>query len=763
LNSIRCLMKEKFLNFIENKPKLAILIPPLFTVAILFGLMNFTSNFSPRVWFADGTPMIDKLDFFEKTFGSDQFINIGVYDPKGKINDGDLELLKKITDDLWMLPDVLRVESITNFNDIYSEGDDIFVEGLGDTYTDASKFHERMKTIEQVKDLYVSPTHDYYVFFAHLKPFFGKNPDFTPVVNAAKEYVKTLEQRGLKYYVIGSATVTNAFRNVTKEDNARMIPLMFAIIIALLYYRYRNIFSVAATLVLAGMTIGSAFGFMSLIGITYTGILGAIPGILLAICLADSIHIFMTFYQEQARGKSIQDALNKSLRKNFLPTILTTITTMISFATIAWTELVPVHDLGVVAAFGTMCAWFYTYLFCAPLVYMFPEKFKIKDKNLFLKDESSMKRSPFIEKVDKYKIPIIIFTVFLVIGGFIKSLENEVNSDPVEYFAKTNEVKKAYDFAKTKLNGLRGVNYIVDSGKAEGAKDPEFLNRLNEFTKWIEAEPEIMQTNSIIDILKEMNFVLNASKGEKTLPQTRKGVAEQLLLYQMGLPQGAGTENQISVDNRYLRYRISWNIEKINQQMNKSELIVKTAKEKFNLDIEAGGNFPIYTTVNDLVVESFLKSMSLMIFLVSIILFIVFKDFLISFISLLPNVIPLIVGTTVMAIWGIYLDIGTSLVAAICLGIAVDDTIHFVTSYLQGKKEGRPVFEAVSRTFEGTGKALILTTVVLVCGFGSFVFAEFLPNRYFGVLCAIVLSFALITDLVLLPAILLKFDKTKNV
>jgi predicted RND superfamily exporter protein len=217
------------------------------------------------------------------------------------------------------------------------------------------------------------------------------------------------------------------------------------------------------------------------------------------------------------------------------------------------------------------------------------------------------------------------------------------------------------------------------------------------------------------------------------------------------------------VDNRYLRYRISWNIEKINQQMNKSELIVKTAKEKFNLDIEAGGNFPIYTTVNDLVVESFLKSMSLMIFLVSIILFIVFKDFLISFISLLPNVIPLIVGTTVMAIWGIYLDIGTSLVAAICLGIAVDDTIHFVTSYLQGKKEGRPVFEAVSRTFEGTGKALILTTVVLVCGFGSFVFAEFLPNRYFGVLCAIVLSFALITDLVLLPAILLKFDKTKNV
>jgi hypothetical protein len=125
---------------------------------------------------------------------------------------------------------------------------------------------------------------------------------------------------------------------------------------------------------------------------------------------------------------------------------------------------------------------------------------------------------------------------------------------------------------------------------------------------------------------------------------------------------------------------------------------------------------------------------------------------------MLPNILPLFFGAAYMAVNGIYIDIGTSIVAAICLGIAVDDTIHFVTHYVQNKKQLGSTAKALDLTFHSTGKALILTTSLLVVGFGSFVMADFLPNHYFGILCAIVLTFALLTDLLFLPALLAVAD-----
>ncbi len=749
-------LKNSFISFLIGRPLVCLIIPFLLTLLFSIGLLRFKSNYTPRIWFEKNSPDIVQLDNFEKMFGGEQFVSIGIYLPKEELTQEHLKKFADITQKLWLLPDIIRVETISNYNDIRGEEDEIIVEPLSDNFQNKEQFLEKVKAMETIKNIFISPSYDYYIFNAYLKPYFEDNPNFSKVVDATKKYVEELRSSGFKVFLLGPAAVTNAFRKVTASDLEKMIPLMFLVTLLLLWFQFRNLATVVVSIGLIALTIGVSMGFLSSVGIVYNGIAGALPGILMAICLADSIHLFTTFYQQKQLGKTTKESLKYSLERNFLPTILTSLTTAISFITIAQTDLVPVQGLGYVASFGAIMAWWYTYFLFAGAIGVKPDWF---DSAKVIKSTPFLNGVKYMKFINKFKNTIILFFGLLFLLSLFISRHIEVNSDPVLYFSEGMDIKKSYDFSKTKMDGLKGINIVVDSGEVDGAKDPLFLKQVDSFIEEIKKDPEIVQVRSILTTLKEINGVLKPELVEKQLPDSKKAVAEQLFLYQISLPSGAGIENLMTIDYSKILLRVSWTLESVNEGLEKAKEIEKKAREKFSLNAYVGGNFPIYSKVNNLVVQSFLKSMSMTILIVSLILLVVFKDLLISFLSMLPNILPLVIGTMVMALSGIFLDIGTSIVAAICLGIAVDDTIHFVSSYLRNKKEGLEHLDALEKTFNGTGKALILTTVILVFGFGVFVFADFLPNRYFGMLCAIVLSFALFTDLVLLPAVLIKWDR----
>jgi predicted RND superfamily exporter protein len=345
------------------------------------------------------------------------------------------------------------------------------------------------------------------------------------------------------------------------------------------------------------------------------------------------------------------------------------------------------------------------------------------------------------------------------ISSFVIALDNEVNSDPLAYFEENTRIKKDYLLVKEHFPGVRGIEVEIDSGKLDGIKEVDFLQKVDALTKKLKMDPEIIQVSSIIDTLKQVNLKLNNGDEKfNSLPNSKEKIAESLILYTMGLPPNQGLENIVSMDQRFLKMKINWTMESTKEALVKDNEIHDLA-QSIGLSTKTGGFFPIYAQVNEKVVDSFFRSMTMAVILVSLIILIVFKDLYLSFLSMLPNIIPLCFGAAYMALNDIYIDIGTSIVAAICLGIAVDDTIHFVTHYVQNKKKLGSTADALDQTFQSTGKALILTTTLLVVGFGSFVMADFLPNHYFGILCAIVLTFALLTDLLFLPALLAIADR----
>lgn len=775
---------NRWSSFIVSKPYHAIALFFISLIIILPGVFSIESKWSPRIWFDEGHPEIAKLNRFEQQFGSDTFISLGFYHEDGVFKNDILQKIQQVTEEMWQVKDVIRVESISNYNMIRAEEDEIiinpFLEAFNSEVIDAplpSLSPDELKKLKKdalsddvLPDFFLSKDSTYTILYAYLIPgLSGKEPNYYEAVDQTRTIIKKYEGKGLKIYMTGPAAGNDAFREVSANDNIKLIPFMFFFIISLLFLQFRSFSTIILSMGLIGATIGVAFGAMGHLGITFNSLLAAIPGVLLAICIADAVHIFTGYFYFRDLKYDSFDSTKLSLIKNFQPTLLTSISTGISFLSITNTDIAPIRDLGILSGFGTLMAWLFTYLLIGPVLTLLSprldkipvktfEAYKLLNKGAAGARKRATSRL-MANLINRYRWPIIGLFSLLTLASVFIAMRNEVNSDPMKYFHESVPIRKAYDFTGTKLDGLRGIEFVVDSGKAEGIKDPEFLNKLDNFMNWMVKDEEITRVRSVREIIKKMNQTLNRGKeSEYRIPDSSAAVGQLLFLYTIGLPQGMDLNNQFTLDNRFLRIKVSWKIETSKESEIKVAYLLNKAQE-FGLKMETGGNAPIYLSMNQKVVETFFSSMAMALCLVSLLLFVVYRDIFISLMAMLPNTIPLIFGGALMELLDKPIDIGTSIVSTVCLGIAVDDTIHFVSSYKQYRQQGLGAIDAITETFLVTGKALVITTVLLVAGFGSFIFADFVPNRNFGMLCAMILALALLTDLLFLPVLLLAIDK----
>jgi uncharacterized protein len=757
---------------IVNNPIRTIIAFFIILAILLPGIFKIKSRWSPRMWFDKDHHEIIKLDQFEQKFGNDQSVIITIHSKNGIFKPKAIKIISEITEKLWSVQDIIRVESMANYNHISSEEDDIIIEPLVDeeieyTSTYLTLIKKRALEDEIIPDYFLSRDGTLTIIHGIMKPSFSGEPDYVKIIAGVRKLLRPYqeEHKDIDFFILGDAGANDSFREVSISDNKKIMPFMFAFIIILLAIMFRSFWAVIIPKGLAILTIGATFGFLGYIGITYNSMLAAIPGILLAICIADAVHVLVTYFHYMGEGLKSKIAITYSLTKNFQATLLTSVSTAISFFSITLTDILPIKSLGILAGIGTLLAWIFTYLFLGSVFSFLSNHMDSKELKGFGKKKSSAKENTsitsapkIIEWINKYKKTIITLFAIQFFGSVYLATKNEVNSDPMKYFSNKVPIKIGYDFSATKIDGLRGLDLVIDSGKEDGVKDPKFLRNVNKYINWMLAEKEIVKVRSVLDIIKKMHRTLNSDSEEfYSIPDKQETVAEVLFLYTMGLPQGMDLNNQFSIDNRYMRMRVIWNIETSKEAEKKSQFILQKSKD-FNISVDTGGNVPIYTQMNTQVVTSFFKSMTMAVILVSILLLFVFKDFFLAFLAMFPNVIPLTLGASIMAVFNIYIDIGTSIVTSVCLGIAVDDTIHFISSYKNYRQMGLNAYDSVLNTYSITGKALAATTFLLFVGFGVFMFADFVPSRNFGMFCSIILLYALICDLLFLPAILLQFD-----
>ncbi|RUM76084.1 MAG: hypothetical protein DSZ11_01000, partial [Sulfurovum sp.] len=441
-----------------------------------------------------------------------------------------------------------------------------------------------------------------------------------------------------------------------------------------------------------------------------------------------------------------------SLTKNFLPIFLTSLTTTIGFATLTISEVIPVFTLGIATASGAVLAFILSVVWMPSVLLILKKEFK-PSKVKRVEEKKPLQYGKFIVKHDK-KIAIITTLIFSIIAIGLTKIK--VDSNTIRYFDKDVEIRQSTEFMMKNLTGPMAYEIVIDSKEERGIKEPTFLKTVELFYKDFQKSfPDARHLNSLMDTIKRFNKVVNNSD---EIPNNKNLIAQYLLLYSLSLPQGMEINDKMDIKEQRLRVTARINIVDTSKDL---EMInyVSSWWENTPYTASVQGQTAMFAYMQKDVTNTLIYSLSLAIFLVSLVMLLIFKRFKILWVFILPNILPVILVIGLMGWMGITVDIGVAIAGAIIIGVAVDDTIHFLVKYFEARKQGLSIEETFDEVLRYAGKAILFTTIILSISFSLFAFSTFTPNQNFGVVTAFALVVALVIDLLLLPALLSITDK----
>jgi predicted RND superfamily exporter protein len=752
-----------------SNPWTNLLLAVLIVLALAPGLTKLKADFSYRIWFRESEPLLRLYDDFQAKFGNDDLVNIIIHSPDGIFDKQSIKVVQELTEGLWLVPDVISVDSITNYQWTEADEDDITIEDfIPEEFDDKLLLKKKQDALNDktLPDYLINRKGTVTNIYAKIRPYFKGAPDDKIIIEKTRELIKRVKEKLPKsdkheIYTNGSLDINNTFREVSEHDVMTIFPIVFGIIFIFLLYTFKRFVGLALPVLVITFTTVSTFGIAGYLGIKFNNLIAMVPTILIAIAIADSVHVLVTYFQFRSIGNKELEATKLAFEKNIKPTLLTSISTTIGFLSCTTSDLIPLSDMGLLAAFGTMLAWIFSMLIIAPILSIKKIHWE-KNSNKTTDQKEYKLASVIIDFIDKYKFLIFYGLITLAAVFTYFGSKNEVNSNPYDYFSSDVPLKKSNDFTLENLGGFYGPQLVIESGIKDGIKDPIFLKNVDKFQRWLEDKEYISRVTSVVEIVKSMNKSMHGDREEfYKIPDERKTIAELLFLYSMSLPQGKDLNDRMTINRDALRMAVMWKTQGSKLSLQRMAMMEEKARD-FNLKAVVTGKIPIYQNMTTFVVKSFFSSIMLALVGISILLIIIFKSFKLGFSSMIPNVLPLAFGAGAMTLLEKPIDVGTALVSSVCLGIVVDDTIHFLSSYNIFKAKGNSTKDALKLVLGTTGSALFWTTSILVVGFGAMVFADFTPNSNFGILTALVLTIALIIDLVFLPALLLITSKEKS-
>jgi len=749
-------------TFITEHPWWTLALSFSSMAVIMIGLGSMKANFTHTAFFKSTDPQLQRFESFERQFGNDDAAIVVVHSPSGVFDADTAELLRKLTDQMWKVPEVIRVDSLTNFQWVHAEGDEIEIEPLLPREgTLTPELLEQRKQIalkhEVLPDYLVSKDAKVAVVYAKLKPGIDAPPNAPLITAETQKVVDSLKSGDHTFHLTGGPIVNNAFKHSSEKDLSVLVPGLLAMVATLLAFTFRRVGGVVMPFFVIFTTVLATFSFSGWLGLEMSTVTFALPQVLIAVCVAESVHLLVGFYRARKASRSRKEAAHYTLQKNFMATLLTSSTTAIGFYSFISANLPPIENFGILAGMGTTYTWLMTYGIVGPLMVVWPGKEPTTGADAVEDDltQSTPFSRAYVRFVERYRWGVVALFVGLVATSAWLGTKNVVNSNPYEYFREGLPVREAQQFVLKNLGGIATFEVVVSAGVEDGIKEPAFLRKVEELEKRILEIDGINRSISIVDILRQMNRSLNGGEQQYyKLPDTKEGVAQELLLYTMGLPQGMDVNDRMTVKNDALRVTLISTITDSNTAVAAAERIERIGKE-LGIDARTTGKMLLYQGMNGHVVDSFLNSLGSALLLIGLIMVVSFRSLRLGIISMVPNIVPLVFGGAALYFLSGTLDIGTVLVASVSLGIAVDDTIHILTHFNKHLDEGMTTREALERLMAHSGPAMLSTTLILVTGFSTLAFGDFIPNVYFGLLTAIILSLGLATDFVLLPAILL--------
>jgi predicted RND superfamily exporter protein len=579
------------------------------------------------------------------------------------------------------------------------------------------------------------------------------------LLEAVKDITNRYREEGLNIYVAGSPAVNNELKAQMRSDIQKFMRITFLIILIFLFVVFRRVSAVFYPLMVILLSLLTTVGTMAWAGTMFKLPTQIVPSLLLAVSVGATVHILSIFFDRFNENGDKKEALSYTLGHSGLAIAMTSITTAIGVGSFAGSEVAPISDLGIFASLGVMVSLFLTLTLLPALLSI--TKLKPKAKSEAGKIDLFMQKLALVPV--KHTKSVLMGSFIVVAIALVAATQVKLSHNPLKWFQPDNINRVSTEVIDEKMNGTVTIEVVVDTGRENGWVDPEKLKKLNEFSTKLEQYRDdythIGKVVSLATIVKETNRALHENQEVYyTIPTDADLVSQELLLF-----ENSGSDDlEDVVDSQFSKARITIKMPWTDtiEAVNVLEFVKTEAEKTFEGDrVETTGMIPLLINTFSHAVHSSVWSYFMAAIAISLMMILILGSVRIGLLSMVPNLAPIIVGLLLMYIAKIPLDMFTLLIGSIAIGLVVDDTIHFMHNFRRYYLESNSASQAIEQTFFTTGKAMLITTIVLSLGFFAYLAANMISVQNFGLLTGSVIIFALLADLLLAPALMVVVAK----
>ncbi|MBG90188.1 MAG: hypothetical protein CL521_00045 [Actinobacteria bacterium] len=766
---------------------------PKFSLTFFFGffflattqLTHIELDSSLENFLYPSDPAKQVYDSFRDEFGRDEQVII-LLKPDSLFDTDFLRTLVEIHYELEeKVPYLSEITSLVNVRDIQSKNDELVVDSLLENIPSTDSELRQLKDKVMSHSLYqhylVSEDAQYTAILLKTSAYsydaflgddindfesqltdsslkdkrFISDRENAEVVDSIQSVLKAYQSEQLDVYLAGTPYMVDELNSSMQSDLRLFLSLAFLIIGLILWILFKRFIGIFLPLLVVLFSLVLTISFMGFLGLPIQIITQILPSFLICVGVADALHVLAVFFREYDQGYSKRDAVLKAFHHSGMPILLTTLTTCGGLLALMSADLLPIAELGFIAASGVMLAFLLTVFLVPSFLAILPVTRPTRQQQI--QNMSRFLRQIGLFSVRHYKSILFGVVLLLILSVFgLKSLRFAHN--PLSWFQPEHHIRQNTQLIDQFLKGSVVAELYIDTGVQDGVYDPQFLEKLGQLHHYMESvrqdNIEVFKSLSIVTLIKEIHQVL-LPYSERSFPNTSEGVAQELLLFET-----SGNNDRdvyIDVNNQKVRLTVmlpwvdAMAYTRLMDDITPGINDILGPELRYNVT----GLMSILMQTVSKVITSMAKSYIIAGVVISLLMMLLLQHVGLGLLSMIPNFLPIMFILSIMGVLGIPLDLSNILVGSIAIGLVVDDTIHFLYQYREQFNRYKDVPKAIEETLVHCGQALLYTTIILSLAFFIFMFADMINLIRFGFLTGLTIILALLADFILVPSMLM--------
>ena len=730
---------DKFASVVyEHRLSVVVLVVAI-SAAALWAATRVTFDNSIEIWFLEDDPDVVVYNDFAQRFHADEIVVIGVF-AEDVFAPSTWSAIEEMTAAAEQVPYAHRVMSMTNI-------------GVLDPYPGPGgpTLSEQALANSLLSGNFVSPdgrTAAIVAYLAREGNSFDKKKAFVEALRAIGSDITFSPPATIR--MSGTPVIDDAAMRNSERDLAVIVPIMIAVIFGFTLIIFRRFVHALLPLLVVLMSVLWAYGLMGVLGLKTTLLSTLLTPLLLAVGVADSIHVISRYVRHLRLGDRHADAVKNSLAGLLTPCFFTSATTAAALMSLLVSDIQPVREFGLIAAAGVMAAFSISILFIPATLAMLRAP-----PNEYLERQRQSSLARLLTRIgssSRFTLVTVIGSGFVLVLFAWQALRIDVGVDPMSWFPEDAPVRQDTEHIDKALGGSISLEFLVRTDPG-ALRDPRVLDQLDNFERWLENNTSITGVLSLVDVLKELGRAGQADEGAE--PQLPESDALGVLLD--GMDRQGANEQWVHADYSVGRLSARIPLSRATQMIDEMPIIEAEMAKRFStaaLSMQTTGYAKLMVRMEEHVIDSQINSLLLAFLTVSALMILLLRSWRLAVFAMIPNLVPVLIGLGFMTILGIGLNPGTVMIGAIALGVVVDDTVHFLTAFRSRLEQGDDVDTGIRNTIEEVGRPIVVTSILLATSFATLLLGQFVPSMQVGLITTIVVITALLADLILLPAVL---------